>query len=58
MARVAQRDTVWVLGDQLDAEHPGLRAGPERVRVLMIESEALLSDDSVVRARARTSESF
>lgn len=45
------RDSVWVLGDQLDAEHPGLRSGPEHVRVLMIESEALLSGQRWHRQR-------
>jgi deoxyribodipyrimidine photolyase-related protein len=36
--------SVLVLGDQLDPEHPGLvRAQPSQTRVLMIESEALLS---------------
>jgi deoxyribodipyrimidine photolyase-like uncharacterized protein len=32
--------TVWVLGDQLDPEHPGLAdADPRSRRVLMIESD-------------------
>jgi len=36
--------SVLVLGDQLDPAHPGLvRAQPSQTRVLMIESEALLS---------------
>lgn len=35
--------SVWVLGDQLDPDHPGLRdASPSQVRVLMIESQAML----------------
>jgi len=41
--RAPERDSVWVLGDQLDARHPGLLdTAASRPCVLMIESEALL----------------
>jgi deoxyribodipyrimidine photolyase-related protein len=44
--------TVWILGDQLDAEHPGLRdAQPANTRVLMIECVALLSSQRWHRQR-------
>ena len=44
--------SVWILGDQLDEAHPGLVAGePQRTRVLMIESEALLSSRCFHRQR-------
>ncbi|HEY2736190.1 MAG TPA: cryptochrome/photolyase family protein [Polyangiales bacterium] len=37
------RISVWVSGDQLDPDHPGLqRTDPGSTHVLMIESEALL----------------
>jgi deoxyribodipyrimidine photolyase-related protein len=40
----AERDTLWILGDQLDAQHPGLRLGAAgHLRILMIESDALLN---------------
>jgi len=42
--------TVWVFGDQLDAAHPGL-AGPRDVRVLMIESAALITGGRFHRQR-------
>jgi deoxyribodipyrimidine photolyase-related protein len=48
---VSSKPTVWVLGDQLDASHPGLHAGPDAVRVLMIESDALLRGQRFHRQR-------
>ncbi len=42
-----ERFTIWIPGDQLLADHPALEAGleehpPEAVRVVLVESEALL----------------
>jgi deoxyribodipyrimidine photolyase-related protein len=44
--------SVWVLGDQLDEVHPGLAGRePGSLRILMIESEALLSSQRFHRQR-------
>jgi deoxyribodipyrimidine photolyase-related protein len=49
---VNARPTVWVLGDQLDAEHPGLvDREPDSVRVLMVESRALIEGRRFHRQR-------
>jgi deoxyribodipyrimidine photolyase-related protein len=48
----ARKVSVWVLGDQLDEQHPGLRGrDPDGVRVLMIESAALLGGRRFHRQR-------
>lgn len=45
------KPTVWVLGDQLDAFHPGLNGDPNALRVLMIESDGLIGAHRFHRQR-------
>lgn len=46
-----RKPTVWIFGDQLDASHPALTGEPSDLRVLMIESDALIRGHRFHRQR-------